>query len=124
MGFFLFMYYCGIFTASVTGLKTILGLPLTPTEVRFTVNKTSNDPWLSSGEATVTAQEAHTTYFDVVPSGETLSDTTKCLTHYERQSGALVKVLSFAFVSFGPGRFKINIDTANPNIQIFVEVWG
>lgn len=118
------MYHCATFTAAATGFKTILGLPFTPTKIRFTVNKTDATPYHSAGEATSSSsQEAHTSYFDVAPT-EIVSDSTKCLTHYERQSGVLVKVLSFSFVSFGVGRFKINVDTANSNIQIFAEVWG
>lgn len=119
------MYYCGSFTAPNTGNQTVLGLPFTPTRIKFTVNKTNADKFLSTGEATSsTSQEAHTIYFDVIPAGETLNDTTKCLTHYERQSGVLVKVLSFGFVSFGVNRFKVNVDTPNAGIQIFVEVWS
>lgn len=118
------MYYCGSFTASAAGNKTIVGLPFTPNKLRFTVNKTSGTPFLSSGEAVVGSQQAHTTYFDMIPAGETLTDTTKCLTHYERQFGVLVKVLSFSFVSFGINRFKIFTDTPNAGIQIYVEAFA
>lgn len=116
------MYTCQTFTAPVAGYQTLLGLPFTPNKLRFTVNKTNADKYLSTGEATSsTAQETNTTYFDVIPAGETLTDTTKCLRHYVRQSGVLVCVLSFRFVSFGVNRFKIQVDVPNPSIQIFVE---
>lgn len=119
------MYYCGLFTAANPGNQTILGLPFTPTRIKFTVHKTTASPWLSAGEATSsTTQQANTTYFDVLPAGETLSDATRCITHYERQGGVLVKVLSSKFVSFGVNRFKINTDISNASIQIFVEAFA
>lgn len=119
------MYHSAKFTAPLVGNQTILGLPFTPTRLRFTINKTSATSFLSTGEATSAAnQEAHTTYWDVVPSGEILSDTTKCITHYERQGGVLVKVLSASFVSFGVNRFKINVDVSNATQQIFVEAFA
>jgi hypothetical protein len=118
------MYYCGKFTASTVGQRTILGLPFTPKRLKFTVNKTSGLSCLSSGEASNAGQQAHTTYFDIDPSGETLSDLTRCITHYERQNGVLVKVLSVSFMSFGVNRFKINTHVASATTQLFVEAFA
>lgn len=118
------MYFSGIFTAPNSGNQTVLGLPFTPTRIKFTVDKSVSTQWVSTGEATSTSQEANTTHFDVVPSGETLSDNTKCLVHRQRQSGVLVTVLAFSFVSFGVNRFKINVTTPNASVPIFVECWS
>lgn len=124
MGFIYFMYYCGLFTLPSTGVITILGLPFTPTSCRFTIADMSV-PVLSAGQATSSSvQEANTTHFDVVPTGETLSDNTKCIQHRQRIGGVLTVVLAASFVSFGIKRFKVNVTTANPSLQVFGEFWG
>ena len=118
------MYYCGTFTASVPGIQSIIGLPFTPTKLKFTVNKTSATSFLSAGEAIAGSQQANTTHFDVVPAGETLSDATKCLLHRTRIGGVLTTTLSVAFVSFRTGGYKVNVITPDATTQIYVEAWA
>lgn len=118
------MYYCGLFTLASPGLKTLLGLPFTPTRARFTILKTDGTPFHSAGYADSLVQEANTTHFDVVPGGETLSDAAKCILHRTRQAGVLNTSLAASFVSFGTNRIKFNVLVADPNIQICGEFWA
>lgn len=118
------MYYCGIFTLPTTGTgKTIYGIPFTPVRARYTILKSVSDPWHSAGRADSTGQEANTTHFDVITSGETSSSSSKCIIHRERQSGTLVNVLDASHHSFGANKARFNVAIANPNVQIVGEFW-
>lgn len=119
------MYYCGIFTLPTTGTgKTIYGLPFTPVRSRYTIYKLDSDEFHSAGSVDSTGQEANTTHFDVVPSGETLSDNTRCIVHRTRQSGSLVNVLDVAHHSYGTNKDRFNVFTGSATTQIIGEFWS
>lgn len=115
-------YYIGIFTLPTTGTGKSIVLPITPVRARYTVLKT--DAFHSAGGADSTGQEANTTHFDVIPTGETLSSNTKCILHRERQGGSLVTVLDASHHSFGTNRARFNVNTSSATVQIIGEFWS
>lgn len=123
------MYACQKVTFPVAGIIKLI-TPFVPTKIRLTVGKIDTENSFSSGEATdVTAQRAETTHFDIVPTGETVGDTTRCLLHRQRQSnGSLPIVLAIDFRHFGSNgvakRAVLNVDTPNADTNVVVEYFA
>ena len=117
------MYFCAPFTLPLTGTgKTIYGIPFTPVRSRYTILKTGDSLWHSAGSVDSLGQEANTTHFDVVPTGETLSSDSKCIMHRTRQNGTLVTVLEASHHSYGANKARFNVTTGS-TVQIIGEFW-
>lgn len=118
-------YFSAPFTLPTTGTgKTIYGIPFTPIRARYTIFKTDSTKFHSAGSVDSTGQEANTTHWDVVPSGESLSTNMDCILHRKRVNGALVTALEASHHSFGLNKARFNVAVSDPNIQIIGEFWG
>lgn len=116
-------YFTGTISYSSTGTKT-LSIGFQPTLLRITVSSSFGgaDSYVHycTGWTDGTSSFYHSLFAD--GSGrQSINGSGKLVSHYERSGSTLTEVLAVTFNSFTATQAKINVTTANPNYQLFIE---
>lgn len=117
-------FYTGRFTITATGNQIFTLGSFQPTWAIFRVTGSNAAAQLSLGGTDGTRQNCGSIFTD--GSGSQSFDTnTKCISTYERVSGAITEVLSASFASFGisagVGNVTLNVSLANSNYKVTIE---
>lgn len=119
-------YYATTISHGSTGTKTVTP-GFQPQRAKITVGSqfgsTDSVTHMSSGWTDGTNQFYHSLFADGT-GRQTISGSNKLVSHFERVSGSITSVLDATFNSFTATQFKYNVNTANANYQLYVEVWG
>lgn len=119
-------YYAGTISHGSTGIKTIT-CGFQPVSAKITVSAqfSTTDSVLHKSEGwTNGTNQFYNTIFSDATGRQTISGSSKMVSHYDRVAGTITEVVNVTFNSFTATQFKYNVNTANANYQLFVEVWG
>jgi len=117
-----------------TGVKTIT-VGFQPTNISVTVSQRWDGPQtyehFSIGKGgivnvagTPTMRQHVDSLFSDGTGKQTYSSDSKVVSFYDRVSGTLTEVFSVSIDSFTSTQLKLNVATANPDYNMFIEVFG
>lgn len=123
-GYVMSNFFGGATIASTGSPITISGVGFTPTNLKFTVTSKSNSSanvLHALGWVDETGYQGADSMYGDSTGHESKHWTTKCLYVRDRVGGVMTTVLEATFHSFTADGFKLNVTTANPNYQVWIE---
>lgn len=117
-------FYGGMTLASTGAPVTISGVGFLPTNLKFTVtSKSGNSANIvhALGWVDETGYEGAHSMFSDASGAESKNFSDRCLYVRDRVSGTITTVVEANFHSFTNDGFKLNVTTANPNYQVWIE---
>lgn len=121
-------FFCGTFSESSTGNKSVTGVGFQPSYLRFHLSSKSGASettvaHYSTGFTDGTRQKAHSILADTT-ANDSKAYTNRCINHYARVGGVLTEVIVATFVSFDADGFTLNFTAVDSTYDIHVEAFA